>query len=158
MNNQNSKKKIIGFALTLFIPYTIVLGETQGDSTPIKAAINYSAAPWDDVAYEILIPMTNLSGSPNQFIRIDIWGNPEFQKPKSLQFSKEGDLKEGGRASFQPALNKSLPITLTGTVFFRALQKGHPVFGTFEFVGPDGRTFKGSFQATWGNKPLPYIR
>ena len=153
-----SKEQIIGFALALFIPYAIVLGQTQGDSTPIKAVINYSAAPWDAAAYEILIPMTNSSGSPNPFIIIYIWGNPEFQKPKSLQFSKEGDLKESGRASFQPILNKSMPVTLTGTVIFRALQKGHPVFGTFEFVAPDGRTFKGSFQATWGNKPLPYVR
>ena len=158
MSNQNLKKKIIGFSLALFIPYAIVLGQTQGDPTPTKAVINYSAAPWDDAAYEILIPMTNISGSPNPFIIIYIWGNPEFQKPKSLQFSRGGDPKEGGRASFQPILNKSLPITLTGTVVFRALQKGHPVFGTFEFVGPDGRTFKASFEATWGNKPLPYIR
>jgi hypothetical protein len=157
MSNQN-KKKIIGFVLTLFIPYAIVLGETQGDSTPIKAVINYSAAPWDDAAYEILIPMTNISDSPNPFIIIYIWGNPEFQEPKSLQFFKGGDPKEGGRASFQPVLNRSLPVTLTGTVFFRALQKGHPVFGRFEFVDPDGRTLEGSFQATWGNKPLPYIR
>jgi hypothetical protein len=157
MSNQKLEKGIIGFVLALFIP-SIVLGETQGGSTPIKAVINYSAAPWDDAAYEILIPMTNLSGSLNPFIRIDIWGNPEFQKPKSLQFSRGGDPKEGGRASFQLVLNKSLPIALTGTVVFRALQKGHPVFGTFDFASPDGRTLKGSFQATWGNKPLPYIR
>jgi hypothetical protein len=158
MSNQNLKKKIIGFALTLFIPYAIVLGQTQSDPTPIKAVINYSTAPWDDAAYEILVPMTNISGSPNPFIIIYIWGNPGFQKPKSLQFSKVGDLKEGGRASFQPVLNRSMPITLTGTVVFRALQKGHPVFGTFDFASPDGRTFKASFEATWGNKPLPYIR
>ena len=125
---------------------------------PIKAVINYSAAPWDDSAYEILIPVPRIAEGSDPFIRIDIWGNPEFQKAKSFHFSKEGNLKDGGRAVFQPILNKSLPVTLTGTVSFRALQKGQPVSGSFEFADPDGRMLKTSFEATWGNKPFPYIR
>jgi hypothetical protein len=72
MSDQNLKKKIIGFALALFIPFAIVLGETQSDPTPIKAVINYSVAPWDDAAYEILIPMTNISEFSNPFVIIYI--------------------------------------------------------------------------------------
>ena len=148
----------VRLAFALFIPNAIVVGATQSDPTPVKAVINYSAAPWDDAAYEILVPMQNIASGSDPSVRIDIWGNPEFQKAKSFHFSKEGDRKEGGRASFQSILNKSMPVTLTGTVSFKTLQKGHPVFGAFELAGPDGRTFKASFEATWGNKPLPYIR
>ena len=145
-------------AFALFILPAIVFAAAQDDTTPIKAVIKYSAAPWDDAAYEILIPVPKIAEGSDPFIRIDIWGNPKYQKGKSFHFSKEGSRKDGGRAVFQPILNKSMPVTLTGTVSFRALQKGHPVFGSFEFADPDGRTFKASFEATWGNKPLPYIR
>jgi hypothetical protein len=152
------KTVYLSLAFALFIFSAIVFGAPQGDPAPIKAVITYSAAPWDESAYEILIPVPNIAEGSNPFIRIDIWGNPEFQGAKSFHFSKEGNRKDGGRAAFQPILNKSLPVTLTGTVSFRALRKGHPVFGSFAFADPNGRTFKASFEATWGNKPLPYIR
>ena len=42
-------------AFALFIPNAIVVGATQSDPTPVKAVIKYSAAPWDDAAYEILL-------------------------------------------------------------------------------------------------------
>lgn len=145
-------------ALSLLILPAIAFSAPEDGTTPIKAVINYSAAPWDDAAYEILIPTPKTTESSDPFITINIWGNPEFQDAKSFHFSKEGGRKDGGRAAFQPVLNKSMPVTLTGTVSFRALQKGHPVFGSFEFAAPDGRTFKASFEAAWGNKPLPYIR
>ena len=151
------KSGIIGLAFG-FIPVAIVSAAAQGEPAPIKAVINYSAAPWDDAAYEILIPVPKLAKGSDPFIRIDIWGNPESQEAKSYHFSKKGSRKEGGRAVFQVALNKSSPVTLTGTLSFRALQKGHPVSGSFEFAAPDGKTFKVTFEATWGNKPLPYIR
>ena len=152
------KTAYLCLALALSILTLIGFGAPQGDPAPIKAVINYSAAPWDDSAYEILIPVPRIAEGSDPFIRIDIWGNPEFQKAKSFHFSKEGNLKDGGRAVFQPILNKSLPVTLTGTVSFRVLRKGQPVSGSFEFADPDGRTLKASFEATWGNKPLPYIR
>lgn len=145
-------------AFALLILPAIVFGAPEDAPTPIKAVINYSAAPWDDAAYEILIPTPKIAEGSDPFIRIDIWGNPEYQTAKSFHFSKEGSRKDGGRADFQTILNKSMPVTLTGTLSFRALQKGHPVFGSFEFVAPDGRRFKASFEAAWGNKPLPYIR
>ena len=151
------KSRIINLAFT-FIPIAIVFGAAQGEPAPIKAVVNYSAAPWDDAAYEILIPISTLAGGADPFIRIDIWGNPEFQEARSYHFSKGDSRKDGGRAVFQVVLNKSSPVTLTGTVSFRALQKGHPVSGSFEFAAPDGKTFKATFEATWGNKPLPYIR
>lgn len=145
-------------AFALLILPAIVFGAPEDDPTPIKAVINYSAAPWDDAAYEILIPAPKIAEGSDPFIRIDIWGNPEYQNAKTFHFSKEGSGKDGGRAVFQAILNKSMPVTLVGTLSFRALQKEHPVFGSFEFTATDGRTFKASFEAAWGNKPLPYIR
>lgn len=146
----------LAFAL-LMLP-AIVFGAPQDAPTPIKAVINYSVAPWDDAAYEILIPAPKIAKGSDPFIIIGIWGNPEYQSAKSFHFSKEASRKDGGRALFQAVLNKSMPVTLTGTLSFRALQKGHPVLGSFEFTAEDGRTFKASFEAAWGNKPLPYIR
>jgi len=146
----------LAFALAIFTPTGF--GAPQGDPAPIKAVIKYSVAPWDDAAYEILIPLPNTAEDSHPFIRIDIWGNPEYQSAKSLHFSKEGSHKEGGRAAFQAILDKSMPVTLTGSVSFKALKKEHPVVGSFEFVAEDGKTFKASFEAAWGNKPIPYIR
>jgi hypothetical protein len=145
-------------AFALFILAPIVSGAPQDAAMPIKAVINYSVAPWDDAAYEILIPVPKMAKDSDPYIRIDIWGNPEYQKAKSLHFSKEGSRKDGGRADFQSTLNKSMPVTLTGTVSFKALKKGHPVVGSFELVDPDGKKFKADFEATWGNKPPAYIR
>ena len=145
-------------AFALFILPAIVFGAAQDDTTTIKAVIKYSAAPWDDAAYEILIPLPKTAQDSHPFIIIDIWGNPEYQSAKTLHFSKEGSRKDGGRADFQAILNKSMPVTLTGSVSFRALKKEHPVVGSFQFVAPDGKTFKAGFEAAWGNKPLPYIR
>jgi hypothetical protein len=151
------RKGISSVALTLCL-YSNLGTAGQDDRSPIKAVINYSAAPWDDAAYEIIVPIKKIPASSNPVIRIDIWGNPEFQEAKSFRFSKEGSQKEGGRASFQPVLNQSLPMELTGTVSFKALKKGYPVFDALEFVSSDGRMFNGSFKANWGNKQLPYIR
>ena len=148
----------VRLAFALLITHAIVVGATQSNATPVKAVINHSVAPWDDAAYEILVPMQNVVSGSNPYVRIDIWCNPEFQKAKSFHFSKNGDNKEGGRAFFQSVLDKSMPVTLTGTVSFKTLQPGHPVFGTFEFVDPDGKKFKADIEATWGNKPFPYIR
>ena len=63
-----------------------------------------------------------------------------------------------GTVSFVVDGSQSMPVALTGVVSFRKLQKGHTVFGNFEFTAPDGKTFAANFEASWGNKPLPYIR
>lgn len=156
--SRTSRKGIAGLALIFFLCPGIVHAGQQGDPPPIKAVIRYSVAPWDGSAYEILIPMMSIPESSHASIRIDIWGNPEFQKAKTLRFSRQGTSKEAGRSSFQSGHDSSLPVSLTGTVTFRAIRNGKPVFGTFEFTAPDGRIFKASFQAGWGNKPPPYIR
>ncbi|MGA7952401.1 MAG: hypothetical protein WCA07_02665 [Gloeobacterales cyanobacterium] len=124
----------------------------------IKAVINYSVAPWDGSAYELLIPLKKVHQAPNPFIRINIWGNPEFQQPETLNFSGKNNSMETGHAIFQPILNDSLPEILTGTVYFATLKQGVPVSGTFNLSTSDGKTFKGQFQAAWGNKKPPYIR
>jgi hypothetical protein len=150
---------ISGWALALLILGCVrASGENQKNLSEIKAVINYSVAPWDGTAYEILIPLKEMEGASNPFIRIDIWGNPEFHKGETFQLTGDSHSKERGRANFQSVLNKSLPESLKGTISFKSLQKGHPVSGTFDFLSSSGKVFKGQFQAVWGNKELPYIR
>ena len=161
VSNRNVVINISGFIFLFLVSRPVIFGASQKDPLPIKAVINYSVAPWDGSAYEILIPLKDVPNSSNPFIRINIWGNPEFQKSEVFRFSgkdSSGDSKESGRAAFQSVLNKSWPETLAGTVSFKTLEKGQPVFGTFDFVTADGRTFRGMFQAIWGNKPLSSIR
>jgi hypothetical protein len=132
--------------------------EHHNNRFTIKAVINFSVAPWDDSAYELLIPLKKVYQAPNPFIRINIWGNPEFQQPETLNLSGENNSRETGRAIFQPILNDSLPEILTGSVYFATLKQGVPVSGTFNLSTSDGKIFKGQFQATWGNEKPPYIR
>jgi len=128
------------------------------------ATIYYSAAPWDGAAYALEIPLERTKDASQPFIRISIWGNPEFLEAKTLYFSGKEDSGGGpargsGRASFQAVLNKSWPENLAGSVSFKTLQKDQPVSGTYELATLDGKkTFKGSFQAAWGNKPMRVIR
>ena len=129
-----------------------------------QATIYFSAAPWDGAAYAMEIPLEHADDAVQPVIRIDIWGNPEFSEPKTINFSGKEDPGGGpsrgdGRAFFQPNLNKSMPENLMGSVSFKTLQSGHPVSGIYEFATLDGkRKFKGSFQAAWGNSPLRVIR
>ena len=129
-----------------------------------RATIYFSFAPWDGAAYDIEIPLEHADDGAQPFIRINIWGYPEFPKPKSIHFSGKEDAGGGpsrgdGRALFQSNLNRSIPETLVGSVSFKVLQHDCPVSGSYEFATLDGkRKFKGGFQATWGNKPPKVIR
>lgn len=150
---------ISGWAMIILILGCVrASGENQKNLSEIKAVINYSVAPWDGTAYEILIPLKEVQGASNPFIRINIWGNPEFKKHQIYKFTGVYDSEERGKANFQPILNKSLPEILEGTVSFKSLQKGRPVLGTFDLMTLTGKVFKGEFKAVWGNKELPYIR
>jgi hypothetical protein len=148
---------------------SLVSSQIKAAETPVSGAeghatIYFSAAPWDGAAYSIEIPLKRTKDAPQPFIHISIWGNPEFLKPKTFDFSgKEdpggGSSRGNGRAFFQAILNKSLPENLAGSVSFKALQKDHPVSGIYELATLDGKKkFKGNFQAAWGNKPLQIIR
>jgi hypothetical protein len=129
-----------------------------------QAVIYFSFAPWDGAAYAIEIPLEHAGNAVQPVIRINIWGYPEFPEPKTIHFSGEEDAGGGpsrgdGRALFQANLNKSMPERLVGSVSFKILQKDRPVSGSYEFATLDGkRSFKGSFQAAWGNKPSKVIR
>ena len=124
-----------------------------------QATIYYSFAPWDGAAYALEIPLERADEASQPSIRINIWGYPEFTEPTTLHFSGREDAGGGpsrgdGRALFQAILNKSMPERLAGSVSFKALKKDSPVCGSYELATLDGRrTFKGSFQAAWGNKP-----
>ena len=120
-----------------------------------KAVIRFSNAPWDDSAYDLRIPLTTQAGASGPIIRIDIWGNPEYQKPKTLRILAEGGPTQVGRALYQPVLDKSLPETLTGTVSFDGLKKGTPVTGSYDLSTAKGRKFRGRFLAKWGNTSDP---
>jgi hypothetical protein len=158
MSKRNQISGVVGFMLFLVVLPSIVSCGGKEEAMPIKAVIDYSVAPWDGSAYEILMPLKNVPGSPNPFIRVDIWGNPQFQKVESIHFSGRSDPAERGRAVFQSALNESLPETLIGNISFETLQKGHPVTGTFDLSASGGKTFRGKFQAQWGNRPPQTIR
>lgn len=129
-----------------------------------QAIIYFSFAPWDGAAYDIEIPLERADDGAQPSIRINIWGYPEFPRPKTIHFSGKEDPGGGptrgdGRALFQADLNKSTPERLVGSVSFKVLQNGFPVSGSYEFATLDGnRKFKGSFQAAWGNKPAKVIR
>jgi len=124
--------------------------------TAIAATILHSTAPWDDAACELLIPLGEPGQAPRPFLRIEIWGKPEFARPRTLSLSEESGPKGVGHASYQPELDASLPQVLTGTVRFEASAPGAPVAGAFSLSAPDGRRFEGEFRAAWGNaRQLP---
>lgn len=154
----------VSFLFLSLINSPIKAAETPASGSEDHAAIYFSAAPWDGAAYSIEIPLERTNDASQPFIRINIWGNPEFLEPKTFFFSGKEDPGGGpsrgsGRASFQTILNKSWPENLVGSVSFNALQKDHPVSGIYELATLDGKKkFKGSFQAAWGNKPLQIIR
>ena len=142
----------------------ITAAETPASETQAHATIYFSAAPWDGAAYAIEIPLEQTKEAFQPFIRINIWGNPEFSEPKTFYFSAKedpggGPAKGNGRASFQAVLNKSWPENLAGSVTFKTLQNDHPVSGNYELATLDGKKkFTGNFKAAWGNKPSRVIR
>ena len=157
---------IAGLAwLLVCLPGSRVRAADTPSAGPVDhATIYFSFAPWDCAAYDIEIPLERADGAAQPYIRINIWGYPEFPEPKTIHFSgKEdpggGPLRGDGRALFQANLNKSMPERLAGSVSFTSLQNDLPVSGSYEFATLDGkRTFKGRFQAAWGNKPEKVIR
>jgi hypothetical protein len=164
MNHRIFLMSAMSCLLVSFVNSQLDAAETPAGAPEGRAAIYYSAAPWDGAAYDIEIPLERTSDAPQPFIRINIWGNPESQGPITFHFSGKEDPGGGpsrgsGRASFQAILNKSWPEPLAGSVSFQTLRKDHPVPGTYELATLDGkRKFKGNFQAAWGNKPAPVIR
>lgn len=138
--------------------------DAQSAGPKDQATIYFSSAPWDGAAYALEVPLKRTDVGDHPGIRINIWGYPEFPKPKTIYFSGTEDAGGGpsrgeGCALFQANLNKSIPERLVGSVSFTSLQNNLPVSGTYEFSTLDGKTaFKGSFQAVWGNKPPKVIR
>ena len=128
-----------------------------------KTEIYYSVAPWDGAAYLLQIPLAPGPDAPNPFIRINIWGNPRFAKPKTYKFSGTEDPGGGegkglGRVSYQTILDKSSPETLYGTISFKAIEQGKPVSGSYDLKSPRGKRYKGRFTAPWGNESAGLIR
>jgi len=157
---------MVGLALLLFclIGPRLDSADAPGVGAADKATIYFSSAPWDGAAYDIEIPLEHVDDAPRPYIRINIWGYPEYSEPTTIFFSGRedaggGPLKGDGRALFQVDLNKTFPERLAGSVSFKALKDDSPVSGSYELATLDGkRKFKGTFQAVWGNKPARVIR
>lgn len=126
--------------------------------------IYYSAAPWDEAAYALTIPLSPSAQAAEPVLNINIWDNPEFLKGRTIRFSGKEDPGGGpdkglGRASYQAVANKSLPENLAGSITFDVLLKGKPVSGRYDLKALDGkRRFRGRFRAVWGNEPPKAIR
>jgi hypothetical protein len=164
MINRGTFLRILVGTLVCVAGVQLAAADGADAQAPRPPTIYYSFAPWDGTAYDIEIPLEPGSEGAKPNIRINIWGYPRFSGPHTIHFTgKEdpggGPLKGDGIAHFQAEASKSPPERLKGTVSFNVLLEDKPVTGTYEFVTLDGkRTFKGSFQATWGNKPVRAIR
>ncbi len=160
MNHRILRAGVMACLFASLVSSQISAAETLAIGRKDQATIYYSAAPWDGAAYAIEIPLEQTKDASQPFIRVNIWGNPEFAAPKTLSFSGKEDPGGGpgkgiGRASYQAILNKSGPEKLAGSISFISLQKDQPASGSYDFETVDGkRKFKGNFQAAWGNKPL----
>lgn len=132
--------------------------DSMMSSAKSQAKIFYASAPWDGAAYAIEIPLEADKESPQGYLRINIWGNPEFSEITAYSFTGVEDSGGGpgkgiGRASYQAVLNKSSPVALKGDIEFGSLQKDKPVIGIYVLTSLDGkRQFSGHFEAAWGNK------
>lgn len=150
--------------LACIIGFKVKAADSAAPATADPATIYFSSAPWDGAAYDLEIPLRPVGDAAEPYIRINIWGYPEFPDSKTIHFTgKEdpggGPTKGEGLAQFQANLNKSMPERLAGTVSFKILKKDSLVSGSYELASSDGkRVFKGSFQASWGNKPPTAIR
>ena len=139
------------------VVWVLALGAAGGISPALqvpvatKAVIRYSTAPWDDVAYELIVPLKPQGKASHPVLRVDLWGNPEFAKRTTLHFSRTGDPMVVGRAYYQPIHNESLPEALSGTITFESLKQRATVSGKYDLSGSKGRVFRGRFVAKWGN-------
>lgn len=138
--------------------------EPEKPETGTRApTIFYSAAPWDGAAYDLEIPLEKTDDAPNPSIRVNLWGNPRFDKPETVHFTGKEDAGGGpgrgaGRASYQAIKDKSRPENLAGTVVFDVLKAGQPVTGRYDLTTEKGKKFEGRFKADWGNRPERVIR
>jgi hypothetical protein len=155
---------VFGCLLVCLIGFQLKAADAPTAATANSTTIYFSSAPWDGAAYDLEIPLQPVGDAAEPYIRISIWGYPEFPDPKTIHFTGKEDSGGGpskgeGRALFQPNLNKSMPENLEGTISFKILKKDTPVSGSYELATLDGkRVFKGSFQAAWGNKLQTAIR
>jgi hypothetical protein len=164
MNLRQFLVGVSGCLLICLVGFQLKAADAQAAAPAKPATIYFSFAPWDGAAYDLEIPLQNGADAAEPYIRIDIWGYPEFPDPETIHFTGKEDAGGGpskgeGRALFQSNLNKSMPESLAGTVSFKTLKKDSPVLGGYELATMDGKkVFRGSFQALWGNKPPKVIR
>ena len=153
----------IAILLLALASSSVLAGNAPEPIPDRKAAIYFSAAPWDGAAYDIEIPLEKSDDAPNPYIRVSIWGNPEFAKSQTIRFtgkedSSGGENKGVGRATYQTIQNKSWPENLAGTMAFKTLQHGKPVSAAYDFTSEKGKKLKGRFKAAWGNESPGVIR
>ena len=107
------------------------------------ATINRDCAPWDGAAFTLSIPTED-----GIIIHVSIWQSPAMKLPVTYSFPDET-----GQIGFAYILPELDPLQqLSGEVFFRRVEEGIPVEGEFNFTTENGKEFKGSFTAEWGNE------
>ncbi len=164
MNRRAFQVGKLGCLLACLLGFQLKAADAPPAPNANPATIYFSSAPWDGAAYDLEIPLEPLDDAAKPYLRISIWGYPEFPGPKTIHFtgmedSGGGPTKGEGTALFQPILNKSMPERLEGTVSFRILKRDSVVSGSYELASMDGRrVLKGSFEARWGNKIQAAIR
>lgn len=127
----------------------------------LAAKIFYSAAPWDEAAYDLKIPLT--ADPAGAAVSVSLWGNPRHDRKTTYSFSGHedpggGPAKGKGRAYYQDLVNKSMPEPLQGRLQFDTLLPGKPVTGSFRLRTMDReKTFTGRFEAAWANAPMRSI-
>lgn len=127
----------------------------------LSGKIFYSAAPWDEAAYDIRLPLS--SDADGEAISVMIWGNPKHDRKITYSFSGHEDPGGGpgkgkGRASYQEKVGKSWPIRLQGRLTFNKLLPDQPVTGAFQLRTSDRKkSFNGTFTAEWSGQPLRRI-
>lgn len=130
----------------------------EAKAPPAAAVIYYSSAPWDGAAYEMRVPLKRTKSEAKPTLRIFIWDRPPLEAGLELRFTSHEDSGGGpgkgqGTASFQTVLDKTMPKALSGTLTFAASKPGGPLSGAYDLQDAAGRAFRGTFKATWGNKP-----
>jgi hypothetical protein len=127
-------------AVILWVYFTI---QTVQTDVVFEAIVNRDCAPWDGMAYTIIIP--DRAGSK---IVVSIWKSPDFHFPGTYSFLDSSG--RVGTAVLQSPVDSFQP--LNGKITMHPFKAGNPIEGWFNFTTEDGGVFIGNFKAEWGNQ------
>ena len=117
--------------------------EARAPAQVFPATVERDCAPWDGGAFTVSIPWSN-----GLTIHVSIYRSPDIKLPSSYSFPDE-TMDEGNAYLLLPV---GLPEQLAGRVWFRRVEAGLPVEGSFQFRSEGGVEFEGTFVAKWGDE------